>query len=332
MTAVAERPTRTLIAVSIGDPAGIGPEVCLKASDSGIVDDVCDHFLVGDIDLLSRTARQCGITRQLKRIGSPQDAIGARDVIHVLQPEKPEYNSPIVGKSSAEAGRATLAWLRYARKLGDQGLVDGLVEGPVDSGSLLLTGEISNPDDIQPAGSFLLRMAGNLRIVSLSEHIRIRDVPGTITREAVLSLIELIDSTLRSWGFADPRIAVSALNPHGFFEEDKNEIAPAVSDARAKGILADGPLAPDSIFRFCLEGTYDVVVSMYHDQGQIALKTAVFGGARTVMINLPYVHVVVPHGSAYDIAGKGIASAASLQQALRTAGLLAGGRAAELAN
>ena len=322
---------RTLIAVSIGDPAGIGPEVCLKASDSGVADDVCDHFLVGDFELLSRLADQFKISRPLRRIDDPAAAVGARGSINVLHPEGSEYPSVAIGKPSALAGNASLACLTFARSLGDRGLIDGLVEGPVDSSSLALTGKISDPDEIQPAGSFLLRMAGNLRNVSLSEHIRIRDVPATVTRESVLSLIRLIDGTLRRWGFDDPKIAVAALNPHGFYEEDKEEIAPAVADAQAEGILAEGPLSPDSVFRRCVDGAYDAVVSMYHDQGQIALKTAAIAGARTVMINLPYVHVVVPHGSAYDIAGRGVANPSSLQEALKTAGLLAGARAEELA-
>jgi 4-hydroxythreonine-4-phosphate dehydrogenase len=136
----------------------------------------------------------------------------------------------------------------------------------------------------------------------------------------------MLDANLRKWGLKKPRIAVAGLNPHALFEEDREEIAPAVKAARSQGIDASGPVAPDSVFRMTLEGRYDAVVTMYHDQGQIALKTAAFEGACTIYMGLPYVLLNVPHGSAFDIAGKGVAQHRSMLAAMKTAAALAAGR------
>ena len=156
-----------------------------------------------------------------------------------------------------------------------------------------------------------------------------REVPATVTQANVLALLRLLDDTLKRFGLAQPRIAVAGLNPHAMGPEDREQIAPAVEQARAEGIVASGPVSPDAVFRQCIEGRHDAVVSMYHDQGQIAVKTAVFEGACSIYIGLPYVHLSIPHGSAYDIAGKGIAQHKSMLSAMLTAAKLASGRGFE---
>lgn len=312
------------ISAMIGDPAGVGPEVCLKALDSGELDGLCHAFLIGELEAVRRAAVACGIRRAIRAIDSPAQQAGNR-FIGVLDPGDLREGDYVVGEPSAAAGRAVVAWQRLGERLGRAGEIDGLVLAPVDSASLKLGGIVRDIDELQPDGTWMLRISGKLRVVPITEHIRIRDIASTVKREPVLRLIETLDRTLKRWGMPAPRIAVAGLNPHAMFEEDEEEIAPAVAQARERGIAATGPLTPDAVFRQCLEGRHDAVVTMYHDQGQIAVKTSAFAGACTIYMGLPYVMLNVPHGSGFDIAGQGIAQHLSVLSALRTAAALASG-------
>jgi 4-phospho-D-threonate 3-dehydrogenase / 4-phospho-D-erythronate 3-dehydrogenase len=311
-----------VVAATIGDPAGIGPEVCVKAAAESR--EHCRVLLIGDADAVGEAMKTSGIARPLRRVASASDL--EKDAVNVLDPggRKPGYYS--IGKASAAAGSAVLDWLRLGSELGTRGEIQGMVMGPVDGESLKLSGRLDDIDDLQPRGTYMLRISGALRVVPISEHIRLRDVIDTVKAPRVLELIRMLDANLRKWGLQRPRIAVAGLNPHALFEEDREEIAPAVQAARSQGIEASGPISPDSVFRMTLEGRYDAVVTMYHDQGQIAVKTAAFEGACTIYMGLPYVLLNVPHGSAFDIAGKGVAQHQSMLAAIKTAAALAAGR------
>jgi len=247
-------------------------------------------------------------------------------VIDVLDDVPLDPAQIVFGRASAACGEAVLHWLDTAERLGRAGAVQASIMAPIDSTAIRLTGKLKELDDLQPAGTWLLRVSGALRVVPIAEHVLMRDVPATVTKDHVLTLLRLLNDTLRHFGLAQPRIAVAGLNPHAMGPEDREQIAPAVEQARTEGIVATGPVSPDAVFRQCIEGRHDAVVSMYHDQGQIAVKTAVFEGACSIYIGLPYVHLSIPHGSAYDIAGKGIAQHKSMLAAMLTAAALAGGR------
>lgn len=313
-----------IVAATIGDPAGIGPEVCAKAAASAELREHCRVLLIGDADAVRQAMKTSGIEQPVHRVSSASDV--DQDGIHVLDPGgvKPGYYS--FGKPSAAAGAAVLDWIQLGSELGARGEIQGMVMGPVDGESIKLSGRLNDLDELQPPGTYMLRISGALRVVPISEHIRLRDVIATVKTPRVLEVIRMLDANLRKWGLQRPRIAVAGLNPHALFEEDREEIAPAVQAARAEGIEASGPISPDSVFRMNLEGRYDAVVTMYHDQGQIAVKTAAFEGACTIYMGLPYVLLNVPHGSAFDIAGKGIAQHRSMLAALKTAAALAAGR------
>ncbi|MGI4859432.1 MAG: 4-hydroxythreonine-4-phosphate dehydrogenase PdxA, partial [Janthinobacterium lividum] len=167
---------------------------------------------------------------------------------------------------------------------------------------------------------------GALTIAHLCDHVPLREVPRIITREAVLTLVRTLDRAMASWGLASRRIAVAGFNPHAHGEEEDRAIAPAIADARAEGISAEGPFSPDSVFRHCIEGRYDVVVAMYHDQGHIAMKTWGFSGNSVVFLGPPYVHTTVAHGVAYEIAGTGKADGTMILNAILNAAYLAGGK------
>lgn len=315
-----------IIAVMIGDPAGIGPEVALKAAVDSELDGVCRPLLIGDIDSIRAAAELAAPSTDFVVLREFDDTVFASKKTVVLDPGGLSPLDYETGRPSAAAGSSVVKWVDLADKLAADGLLDGWIMGPVDSTSLKLAKAVESIDELQPKGTFMFRMSGRLRVVPLTEHIPLRDVPSTVTRESVLTLIRLVDRTLRKWGIQKPRIGVAGLNPHAMFEEDAAEVRPAVEDARALNIDVDGPIAPDSVFRHGLEGRYDTIVSMYHDQGQIALKSAAFEGACTVCLGVPYVRATVPHGTAMDIAGRNIAQHQSMLAAFRTAAALATGR------
>lgn len=314
------------IAAMIGDPAGIGPEVCVKAVASGELEDVCQLFLIGELAAVERSAKVCGILRPVTRISAPEEMPSDSRAIRVLDPGGLTPSDYSVGKPSAAAGRAVVEWIRMGERYGAERRIDGFVLGPVDSGSLKLSGLIRDIDDLQPPGTFMFRISGNLRAVPITEHIRIRDIPSTVTPERIVRVIRMLDENLRKWGLPKPRIAVAGLNPHAMFEEDREQVAPAVEQAKGLGIDAAGPISPDSVFRMAIEGRCDAVVTMYHDQGQIAVKTTAFEGACTIYMGLPFVMLNVPHGTAFDIAGQGKAQHYSMLAAMKTAAALAAGR------
>ncbi|MEA3220676.1 PdxA family dehydrogenase [Immundisolibacter sp.] len=315
-----------VVATVIGDPCGVGPEVVLKALATGQPQAVSRPLLIGSLAALEKTRAACGIDVALRAVADSADARYEPGVIDVLDPVPLDPAQLVFGRASAACGEAVLHWLETAERLGRAGAVQASIMAPVDSTAIRLTGKLKDLDDLQPAGTWLLRVSGALRVVPIAEHVLMRDVPATVTQANVLALLRLLDDTLKRYGLAQPRIAVAGLNPHAMGPEDREQIAPAVEQARAEGIVASGPVSPDAVFRQCIEGRHDAVVSMYHDQGQIAVKTAVFEGACSIYIGLPYVHLSIPHGSAYDIAGKGIAQHKSMLSAMLTAAALAAGR------
>ena len=314
-----------LIGVMIGDPAGIGPEVCVKAVASGELAGLCRPVLIGDIGVLRRAAQVSGVSLAFEPVTSPNQDV-AEGAVGVVDPGGFDVSSCPFGVASARSGDAVLEWIKTGDDLGKAGALQGLVMGPIDSASVKATGKISDMDELQPAHTFMLRMTGPLRVVPLTEHVPLSRAIELVNPDSVFSLVELLDATLKSWGFARPRIAVAGINPHAMFDEDQQKIAPAVAFGRQRGIDVSGPLVPDAVFRQTIEGKYDAVVTMFHDQGQIPVKTVGFASACTVYIGLPYVMLNVPHGTAFDIAGKGVAQHLSMLSAMKTAARLASGQ------
>ena len=315
-----------LIAAMIGDPAGIGPEVCVKAISSGELTGLCEPLLIGDLGVVQRAAALSGVSLPIRKITALDDMEPGARSIQVLDPGQFKVSSCPFGEASAVSGEAVLDWIRIGSDLGAEGRIQGLVMGPVDSVSLKMTGRMPDIDALQPPDTFMFRITGALRVVPLSEHVPLRRAIELVTPELVLRVVRLLNDNLTRWGMAKPRIAVAGINPHAMFAEDRERIGPAIEAARALGIDAQGPLVPDAVFRQTIEGRYDAVVTMYHDQGQIAVKTVGFEGACTVYLGLPYVMLNVPHGSAFDIAGKGVAQHLSMLAAIKTAASLACGR------
>ena len=316
---------KPLLAAPIGDPSGIGPEVCVKALATGEPQAKSRVMLVGSIETIEEAARACGVDVRFRKVGGVGEIAAANGTIPVLDPGNLAQGDYAIGAASAAGGRASFEWLRATIDLADAGTVDACVVGPINRQAFRLAGIFGATDEMQPPQTFQFRVNGPLRIVPITEHVKMRDVPSFVTKERVLQLIVLMDATLRRWGFKEPRLGVAGLNPHCAGEEDVEQIEPAVAAAHEAGIDASGPVSPDAIFRQAIEGRYDAVISMYHDQGQIAMKTSAFAGACTIFVGLPYVRIGVPHGTAYDIAGTGRAQHLTMLAAMNTAAALASG-------
>ena len=241
-----------------------------------------------------------------------------------------------MGELSVDSAKAAHGWIEHAARQCIAGTVDAMVTAPVNKEAFQLAGitDTGHQEVLQRlsgAGHVATLLAsGNLRCMHLSTHKSLAEACKYVTRENVLRAIELTHDHFVRWGVPAPRIAVAALNPHAsdnglIGREELDEIAPAIADAVAKGIQASGPHPADSVFNAAIAGKYDVVVVMYHDQGHIAIKVHGFERSITVNLGLPFIRTSVDHGTAFDIAGKGIADETSMVEAIRLAvGLLNG--------
>jgi 4-hydroxythreonine-4-phosphate dehydrogenase len=306
---------RPVIAVTFGDPAGIGPEVVLKALADPEVSSLAEWKVVGDGAVLEWAERVTGA-------GLPPNAVlvDARQLA-------PEAWQP--GRLSAECGRAALAYVREAVQMCLDGRAQAMVTAPLNKEAVTLSGERFSGHTEYIAAlcgaseSRMLLAGDRLRVVHVSTHIPLREACRLDTRR-ILRTIELGAEAMTRLGYPAPRIAVCGLNPHAgesglFGDEDARAIVPAVQAAQASGLDCEGPLPADTVFLRAVRGEFDLVVAMYHDQGHIPAKLVDFEGTVNVSLGLPILRTSVDHGTAFDIAGKNLASPASMKAAMRLA-------------
>ncbi len=352
-----EKDSRPALAITMGDPAGIGPEIILKALNVKAVVDCCRPVVIGSLSVLeqARGPLPFGTQRTLAVVREPgaQPPSGAVEVI------EPDVSVPAVtpGKSSAQSGHVSVACIKKAVGLALAGKVDAVVTAPITKETLKMAGypypghtellaELTGTTDFammlcgRSTGSGQGRSAQEtgigtggdvLRVVLATIHVPLRDVPGLIKKAGVLRTIRLADRACRMIGIPEPKVAVCGLNPHAgegglFGGEEIKEIAPACLEAKDAGINVSGPLPADTLFHRAYKGEFDAVVAMYHDQGLGPLKMFAFGNAVNVTLGLPIIRTSVDHGTAYDIAGKGIANPNSLVEAIKLAARMAGKR------
>ncbi len=309
-----------LLAVTIGDPCGIGPEVIVKALAGSQVSG--RTLLIGDAGVVRDAIARTGAPLPVRAINAVEQARFDDPCLNVLDPGtlKPQDITP--GRVSAACGRATLLWGEMATALASAGKVAAIVTGPIN---MEATGPMEVATDTGKA--HLLLISGPLRIVHLTDHITLREMLERVRMQDILELIRLTHACLRRWGIPQPRIGVAGLNPHCYGPEDEREIIPAIAAANKEGIDALGPISPDTIFHRGLEGEFDCLVAHYHDQGHIAIKTWRFDGICSLHLGRQsYISMSVAHGTAFDIAGQGIADPSSMVEALTTAASLAAGR------
>jgi 4-hydroxythreonine-4-phosphate dehydrogenase len=318
------------IGVTMGDPAGIGPEVVLKAVAEDEVRRICVPVIIGDAQLLAHTARTLDL-----RCGY--------DIVRKEETIPDQFTDPIIyhldniagsiepGIESGTAGKAAANYIESAVELCAAGSIDAIATAPINKRALFLGG-YSFPGHTE----FLAHLTGteqyamafvaaNLRIVLLSTHVPLSEAIRMVERERLVKIIRLTERELQRWGIERPRLAVAALNPHGaegglFGVEEAAEIAPAIEECRIKeDIDVQGPFSADTVFLRASRGEFDAVVACYHDQAMIPVKCLSFGEAVNVTLGLPFIRTSVDHGTAFDIAGKGLAEHSSMVAAIKLA-------------
>lgn len=316
-----------IIAIVMGDPVGIGPELIVKALADENLRQRCRPFVIGDIGVMRVNAAALGSLLRFRPLESVDAATFAPDAIETFSP--PGFRlgplpPPVV---HPKLGEAAGRYLALAYELALRGCVQGVVMAPMNKESfraagydyydeLQFLGEITNSAD-----PFILGAAGPVWAVAVTEHIPFKDIAPLIKRERVRRYIAHLQDALVKLDYAKPRIAVAALNPHAgegglFGSEEIDEIAPAVHDARRDDIRVEGPVPADIVFKRALDGDFDGVVCMYHDQMNIARKLQPRGDIATLWMGLPVIGATTAHGTAFDIAGRGIADPGSLRAAL----------------
>jgi 4-hydroxythreonine-4-phosphate dehydrogenase len=316
------------LAITMGDPGGVGPEIVIKAIACEEIRGLFTAIVIGDRCIMEEALVLVDLPLRLRVIESPDDSRPSADTIELIDVgEMREFEK---GKPTPEGGKACAAYIRKAVDLALAGNVDGIVTAPISKEALKMAGlkwpghtemlaELTATD-----GYAMVLSGGPLRVILVTIHTALKSVPALITRGNVLRTIRLGAKACRMFGLQRPRIGVAGLNPHAgeagiFGYEELREIIPAVEDAKKEGIPVSGPFPPDTIFHRAYKGDFDMVVCMYHDQGLIPLKMIAFDRGVNVTVGLPIIRTSPDHGTAYDIAWRGVASPSSMVEAIRVA-------------
>ncbi len=321
----------------MGDPAGIGPEIIVKALADPAVADICRTVVIGDADRLARAAAVCGLNSKIVNVDGPQDVQGKPDTVEVIDLDLVPAELPF-GELSAVGGETAYQAIRVAAALAVERRVDAICTAPLNKEALHLAGHVY-PGHTEmlaeltgtPEVSMMLT-SPKLRVIHVTTHIGLLDMVDKIEPGLVYRTIKRGHEALVRAGIANPTIAVCGINPHagenGLFGrgEEEQKVAPAIAQARAEGIDAQGPLPADTVFFRAGRGDFDLVVAMYHDQGHGPVKVMGLEAGVNITVGLPVIRTSVDHGTAFDIAGTGKADHLSLIEALRQAAQLATAR------
>jgi 4-hydroxythreonine-4-phosphate dehydrogenase len=327
-----------LLGLTMGDPAGIGPEVIAKAVAGRALRSICYPIVIGSLPVMERTIKALALRLKAFRVDGHEPLPRRNDTIAVLDPLDTPLKRFTPGVAAAETGAASVAFIKKGVELARIGCIDGIVTAPINKeainmGGCQYPGHTELLADLTQADeSGMMIVGGPLRIMFVTTHVAIKDLPARLTQETIEKSIRLAQVALTTlFGIKKPKIGVAALNPHAgehglFGDEETRVILPAARVARSQGILASDPLPADTLFGKAAKGQYDGVVAMYHDQGLIPLKLVAFGTCVNVTVGLPIIRTSVDHGTAFDIVGKGVADPGSLLEAVKLAARIAGNR------
>lgn len=311
------------IALTLGDPAGIGPEIVIDTMLEPDVHNVCQPFVIGSIAILQKAALIRGKDVKFNPIQDPKDALFKIGVIDVLETGEYDTDSIKWGEVQKLAGQMSYDWVLKSIELGLDKKIDAVSTAPIHKGAIKLI-NVKEPGHTEiyqnrTNSNYGLTMFNchKLRVFFVSRHMSVIDACRYATKERVFEDVKNIDRELRNIGIDNPLIAVAALNPHGgdnglFGREEIDELIPAVNMAKEIGLNVVGPVPADSVFHIGKSGKYDAILSLYHDQGHIACKTLDFEKSVTITFGLPFMRSSVDHGTAFDIAGKNIANGISM--------------------
>jgi len=315
-----------IVAIATGDPAGIGPELSLKAALDPRVRGLCRPLLVGDPDVVARQAKSCGIGADIRVVDDIAAAATATGGVTLLACRAPDAAEIAFGANSAASGRASLAAASTAIKAALAGKIDAVVAAPQNQTSISLAGIefdgypsfVARETGLDPDDVYLMLCFGETKIVHCTLHASVREAIDMITRERVGHVVAVADRTLRRLGVAQPLIHVAGINPHAgegglFGREEIDIITPAIADAKAAGIRVEGPFGADTMFH---KKGVDAFIVMLHDQGHITAKLLARNATAGLAIGSPILFSSVAHGSGHDIVGKGVADPTAMIEAV----------------
>jgi 4-hydroxythreonine-4-phosphate dehydrogenase len=327
---------KPILAVTMGDPRGIGPEVVAKALRREPLLRLCRPLVVGDAGVMRRTVRALGFAFEIVEV-ERADFEGTAGKIFLLPASSLPPAGDLRDLPGDESARASFGYIEKAARLALGGEVQAIVTGPVSKeaihrAGIPFRGHTEYLAEISRTEKFAMMLAGDrLRVALVTTHIPHAAVPRSLGKEEILNVIELTGRGLKElFRIAAPRLGVAALNPHagegGLFGGEEGTIAAAVERARGRGWNASGPWPADTLFYRTVQGEFDAVVCMYHDQALIPLKLLHFDSAVNITLGLPFIRTSVDHGVAYDLAGRGRASSRSLEEAITLAARMAAGK------
>jgi 4-hydroxythreonine-4-phosphate dehydrogenase len=325
---------KPLIAITMGDPAGIGPEIIAKVIDSNEIFPLCRPFVIGDAGVMKKLIEEMRLSVTVRSIASPQEADPDKGKLDVLDLKNVNSAGHKWGSPDKSSGTAVVGYIEKAVDLCMKSEAEAMVTAPINkemmnaaghhfAGHTELLAHLTNTKEFG-----MMFVGGGLRVILATIHLALKDVARHIHKGSLLKTLRLAHKAMTYFGIENPRIGVAALNPHAgegrlFGSEEWDEILPAVIKAREEGIHASDPVPADTLFYKARNNYYDIVVAMYHDQGLAPLKMLAFGNAVNVTVGLPIIRTSVDHGTAYDIAGKGCADPASLLEAVKLAAHMA---------
>lgn len=321
---------KPILAITMGDPAGIGPEIVVKALNLKETYDKCRPLVTGDAAIMERAVRQMGTGQKVNSIENVGDAKFELGTIDVIDLKCIDMNTFEPGKVAPQCGNAAFVSIIKAIELAMAGEVDGTVTAPLNKEALHKGGHnFDGHTEIYAhytgTKKYAMLLADEfLRVIHVSTHVSLREACDRVKKDRIIEVTELIDDACRQFGMEKPRIGIAGLNPHAsdnglFGWEEEKEIIPAVNELRERGFDVDGPVPPDTLFAKAKCGKYDGCVAMYHDQGHIPFKVVGFNWDKetgkmdsakgvNITLGLPIIRVSVDHGTAFDVAGKGVAS------------------------
>lgn len=327
---------KPIIGITMGDPSGIGPEICVKALLEKQVIDLCSPIIIGDarfiksaLSLLKKTEIKINSFHNIK-----QADFSSAGIINILDLGNADPKKLKPGQVSAESGKASIEYVEKAIKLAQNGEISAIATGPINKeainkagyhfqGHTELFAKRTNTKDFG-----MMFVSSHFWLILATTHMPISKVSKSLTKEKVLNAIRLSNNAITKFRKKKPKIGVAGLNPHAgesglFGDEEEKIIKPAIEAAVKEGINASGPYSPDIIFNMAKSGMFEVIVAMYHDQGLIPLKLLSFNKSVNLTVGLPIIRTSVDHGTGFDIVGKGWANPGSLIEAIKVASHLA---------
>jgi 4-hydroxythreonine-4-phosphate dehydrogenase len=336
---------KPIIGITIGDPAGIGPEVTLKALQNPIIFDIAKPLVFGTLHVLERTRHNLNLKVAFQSIKKPGDLTDSPiTAIPVLECGRLDPAEVRTGLISAQCGSAAAAYIETAIQAAMDRQIDAIVTGPIHKKALVEAGYpflghtemLANRCEVEHTAMMLATPGREahpawLRVTHATAHIAFTDIAASLSKLKLMQTIALTHSGLKSLGIVSPRLALAALNPHASDDglmgnEEETLLEPVVLKAQDQGFDLSGPVPADTVFLRAIQGEFDAVVALYHDQGHIPIKTYGFERAVNITLGLPIIRTSVDHGTAFDIAGKDLADPGSMIEAVKLAVQIASNR------